>query len=113
MLTRRMIQKAMKMEAQFGERGTPVPRDRLPASYYARKNHERIKRKSLEERARGLLRWKITKKGETPNPFANIEERYQLIQYMLKNDYIIQRGETPKSLRYEVTPKGRKWALGK
>ena len=67
--------------------------------------------KSLEERAKELLRWKITKKGESPNPFSNLKKIYQEIQYLLKNGYVSKSGETPKSLSYSVTSKGRKWAL--
>lgn len=113
MLTQKFIKKALKLRAQVGELTGSVPRDHLPASYYTQKNFEHLKRSSLEEKAKELLRWKITKKGKAPNPFEDIHERYQLIKYMEKRGYIIKKGRTPKSLDYGWTPEGRKWALGR
>lgn len=65
----------------------------------------------LEEKARGLLKYKITGEGEVPNPFS--PEFLEEIQYLLNKKYISKSGETPKSLNYSVTPEGRKWALSK
>lgn len=69
--------------------------------------------KPLEERAKELLLWKITGKGRTPNPFAKTEEIAEEIQFLIDRGYVVQRGGTPKSLSYEVTPEGRKYALGR
>ncbi|MFH1311130.1 MAG: hypothetical protein ABIH65_01860 [Nanoarchaeota archaeon] len=64
----------------------------------------------LEERAKELLKWKITKKGEMANPFR--QNLIPEINYLVKNGYVTRSGETPKSLSYNVTPEGRKWAIG-
>ena len=66
---------------------------------------------SLEEKAKKLLCYKITGKGEVPNPFTpNFLEQ---IQYLLNNKYIVRCWGTQKCISYSVTDKGRKWALGK
>ena len=66
---------------------------------------------SLEERAKKLLKYKITKKGRTPNPFT--EDLTPVIDYLVKSGYVTKRGGNPVSLSYDVTPKGKKWAYGK
>lgn len=69
--------------------------------------------KPLEERAKELLIWKITRNGKTPNPFAELEEFTEELQFLIDRGYVVERGGTPKSLSYAVTPEGRKYALGK
>jgi len=69
--------------------------------------------KPLEERARELLIRKVTGKGRKPNPFTETEKIAEEVQFLIDRGYVIERGGSPKSLRYEVTPKGRKYALGK
>ena len=115
MLTRRVIHRVMRMDAQLGEPGVPVPRDELPSSYYAHQNWENIKRSKLETEAKAFANWKITKKGNLPfDPFSNPERLYKIVQYMVNRDYVIPpRGRTAKSFmssNYEFTSKGRKWA---
>lgn len=70
-----------------------------------------MKNKTLEQKARVLLRWRLTEKGETPNPFT--PDFPEQINYLLDKKYVIKSGETPKSLSYHVTPEGKKWALSK
>ena len=66
----------------------------------------------LEERARKLLKYKLTEEGEVPNPFT--PDFLEQIQYLLDKKYIIRgSSETSESLSYIPTPKGRKWALSK
>ena len=66
---------------------------------------------SLEERAKKLLKYKITRKGEIPNPFTLGFVRE--VQYLLDHGYTIKMGGTMKYLRYEITLEGRKWAFAK
>ncbi len=70
------------------------------------------KAKPLEERARELLKWKITSKVKAPDPFADFGQISEEIEFLANKGYVVARGETPKSLRYEVTPEGKKYALG-
>lgn len=74
---------------------------------------ETITQKPLEERAKELLRWKLTGKGRGPNPFSETEQIAEELQFLIDKGYVIERGGTPKSLRYEVTPEGRKYASRK
>ncbi len=64
---------------------------------------------SLEERAKSLLRYQITKEGEVPNPFDSsfLEE----INYLLKQKYIFRKAGTIDQPIYGVTSEGKKWAL--
>lgn len=71
----------------------------------------KTKQEPLEERARDLLRLKITGRGRTPNPFT--EDFTKELQFLIDKGYVVQRGGTPKSLRYDVTFEGRKYAWEK
>ena len=70
-----------------------------------------MKKLSLEERAKKLLRYKITGKGKIPNPFTPdfVEE----VQYLVKKIYVAKLGENIKCLSYNPTPEGIKWAFQK
>ncbi len=113
MLTKKFLKKAQRFLRQTGGHEFSAPRDSLPQSYYVQQSFDKARKKSLEEKAKELLKWKITGKGKIQDPFKDVEQRYELIQYMLKKDYVAKAGQTPKSLTYTVTPKGRKWAFGK
>jgi hypothetical protein len=67
--------------------------------------------KTLEQKAKQLLKWRLTEKGDVPNPFT--PDFPEQINYLLDKQYIIKSGQTPKSLSYAVTKEGKKWALGK
>ncbi len=68
---------------------------------------------SLEQRAKNLLRLKISGYVTRVNPFADSERVHQELSYLLDKGYVSRLGETPKSLGYSVTEAGRKWALQK
>jgi len=65
----------------------------------------------LEETARQLLIFKIKGKGEYPHPFEKAKECAEAIQYLIDKGYVIQTGETPKSLDYCVTLEGFEYAF--
>jgi len=66
--------------------------------------------KTLEERARNLLRAKIQGISRKDcNPFTQAPEINEVIEFLVDRGYVARHGETPKSLRYEVTPKGKKF----
>ena len=67
----------------------------------------------LEERAKELLKWKITKEGKRPNLSTDSNKRGNELSYLLERGYVIRSGETPKCLYYSVTEAGRRWALQK
>jgi hypothetical protein len=66
---------------------------------------------SLEERARKLLRYKITREGEVPNQFT--KDYVEEVCFLIEKRYVTKSGGTPKSLSYNVTPEGEKWATKK
>ena len=66
---------------------------------------------SLEERAKKLLRYRLTEEGEVPNPFT--PDFLEQIQYLLDKKYIVKKPDkTSVSLSYAATPEGEKWAVG-
>jgi hypothetical protein len=73
------------------------------------------KKESLEERAKRLLKSKITGNykeiGYDPLDIENLKENVEVIDYLVEKRYIIERGDTVKSFVYIPTPDGRKWAL--
>ena len=74
---------------------------------------ETYTQKPLEDRAKALLIWKLTKRGKAPNPFSETRKIAEELQFLTDRGYIVQSGGTPKSLDYEVTPKGRAYALSR
>ncbi|MCX6749856.1 MAG: hypothetical protein NTZ83_00180 [Candidatus Pacearchaeota archaeon] len=72
-------------------------------------------KESLEERAKRLLKSKITgnykKIGYDPLDIKNLKENPNEIDYLVEKRYIIERGDTVGSFCYIPTPVGRKWAL--
>jgi len=68
-----------------------------------------ISTQKLEERAKELLKWKITREGKAPNPFTETGKIAEELQFLIDQEYVIEMGGTPKSLRYEVTAKGREY----
>lgn len=71
---------------------------------------ENLEQRALEEKAKKLLKWKISGKGKAPNPFENPETLSAEIEFLVLNGYATRRGQTPKSLEYNITEKGKKWA---
>ena len=74
--------------------------------------------KSLEKRAKNLLRWKITKRGKIPNPFTQTAKLVEEIQFLIDKGYIVDNGANSNTksaflLGYYITPEGRKYALNK
>lgn len=64
----------------------------------------------IEKRAKELLKFKLA--GEPINfSGPNISRISEEIDYLVDQGYLVQRGETPKSLRYDVTSEGMAWAL--
>ena len=62
--------------------------------------------KPLEERARDLLRWKLTGEGRRLNPFSEAGRLIEELQFLISCGYVVKTGGTPKSLKYCVTSKG-------
>jgi hypothetical protein len=121
MNTARINRKITRLNRQLGDSGVPVPRDGLPASYYVRKNREklreRLKESSLEQDAKKFALWAMGKKGEAPfNPFTDTKRIHEIVQYLNNHNYIHTIGQTPKELiahGYHLTPEGKKWAYEK
>jgi len=86
-------------------------REDIERMVYGAEDINEMYAKALEQRARKLLEWKIFGKGETPNPFVNTEKIAEELQFLIDSGYVISRGQTSKSLDYEVTEEGKKWAL--
>ncbi|MBS3167545.1 hypothetical protein J4216_00265 [Candidatus Woesearchaeota archaeon] len=67
-------------------------------------------KKSLEQRAKELLISKIN--GTAPNS-RDLKSFSEELGYLVGNGYVSKFGETPKSLNYNVTDKGRLYASQK
>lgn len=65
--------------------------------------------KTLEQKAKALLRWRLTEKGEVPN--ISLQELPLITQYLLNNKYVHRSGKTIEENRYAATPEGKEWAL--
>jgi len=70
---------------------------------------------TLEKRAKEFfiseILGKFEKKGFNPVDIENLSEYISEINYIIENKYVLEIGETVKSLRYVPTPYGKKWAL--
>lgn len=63
--------------------------------------------KSLEERAKELYRYFVTKEGEMPD--MNNDENRKAVEYLFDNHYLIKK----YCASPQTTPKGNKWAMNK
>jgi len=70
---------------------------------------------TLEKRAKEFfiseILGKFGEKGFKPIDIENLSEHAFEINYIIKNKYVLEIGETVKSLRYVPIPYGKKWAL--
>jgi hypothetical protein len=70
--------------------------------------------KSLEERAKKLLKEEIKKQPETvlvQFKIEHLEDNIPELNFMEKEGYILARGEAVREFFYEATPYGKRWAL--
>jgi len=67
---------------------------------------------SLEVKAKKLLEWKLTGKGDTPNPFRDLENISDEIDFLIKKGYLSTVGSSAKDLMYLVTKEGRRYIFG-
>ena len=69
---------------------------------------------TLEERAKEFfiseILGKFEKTGFNPVDIENLSEYISEINYIIKNRYVLEIGETVKSLHYVPTSYGKKWA---
>jgi predicted Mrr-cat superfamily restriction endonuclease len=72
------------------------------------------KENNLEEKSKEFLKGKIINLKRTSFKLSDVEkldEQILKIDYLVKNQYIIESGETVKNFHYEITNNGMKWAF--
>jgi hypothetical protein len=70
-------------------------------------------KESFEEKAKRLLKLKITEEsGQTflILNFQSLGEDIPVINYLVKEGCILEKGKTVEEFHYKLTPYGRKWA---
>jgi hypothetical protein len=61
----------------------------------------------LKEKAKGLLRFVITGKGDYPHPINEAETCAKAIQYSINKGYVLKQNDS----KYIITEEGKKYAL--
>ena len=69
------------------------------------------KKESLEKRALKLLKWKVIRNSESPNPFTDTTKIIEELDFLIDKEYVTRFGNTLISAKYIVTPEGKKYAL--
>jgi hypothetical protein len=64
---------------------------------------------SIEERARQMIIYKITGRGDVPNSLAY--DFTQVMNYLTDHKYWRKIGGTEEKPVFELTPEGKTWAL--
>lgn len=72
------------------------------------------KQNNIEEKSREFLKEKIINLKKTSFNLSDIErleEQILKIDYLVKNQYIVESGKTIKDFHYAITSFGMKWAF--
>lgn len=75
---------------------------------------KRDKEDTLEEKSKEFLKEKIINLKKTSFNLSDVEkldEQILKINYLVKNQYIIESGDTIKDFYYEITNNGMKWVF--